>query len=242
VHSDSLHDLIAFIANYEQKYQERMTESQTLIKREREQKQNQKSQIALIKAQNEEMKQEFAEKEKRYKSKIEKLKRQNKKLRAEKMEIQGELKKVVKERIEYWIHREYQQSHDPDPLVMTKRERMRTPTLHKQQFLSHRGRNGEERKHSISKTEAHRVKLPQNWSSNMSPMMMIKREDIIGRGGRSGTDPFDLQSIRSTMTANRANMMNHRQNCTKCHCVHHPTHLSRHRYHNRQHPTTQLSW
>ena len=54
----------------------------------------QRAQIELVKAQNEEMKREFAEKEKRYKSKIERLKKQNKKLRAEKLEIEGELKKV----------------------------------------------------------------------------------------------------------------------------------------------------
>jgi len=161
----------------------------------------QRTQIELIKAQNEEIKQEFAEKEKRYKSKIERLKRQNKKLRAEKMEIQSELKKIEKERIEHWIKKQDDRSHDP--LVTVKRERVSGSNAinavheqhHLQQHIPHRAVSRKKKKYSISKIDANRPKTQQT-------PVMIKRENINDVVHRSTND------IRSTMTSNRANMMN----------------------------------
>jgi len=170
----------------------------------------QRAQIELVKAQNEELKQEFAEKERRYKSKIERLKKQNKKLRAEKVEIQGELKKVEKERLQLWNQKQEGMDH---PVVTVKRER----TAGGQHAVSKREAVGghpahaqqcpqgtvsrRKKKWTISKIDANRPKTQQTASSNP---FAVQRESV----HHSANDLFDRHPARTTMTANRANMMN----------------------------------
>jgi len=116
----------------------------------------QRAQIELIKAQNEEMKAEFAEKEKRYRSKLERLKKQNQTLRAEKLEIEGELKKMERERLQIWSAK---QEPAEQPVAAAKRERAATvggqrgAAGQQQQQHAVNGRAAKKKSYAVSKID-----------------------------------------------------------------------------------------
>ena len=170
----------------------------------------QRTQIELIKAQNEEIKREFAEKEKRYRSKIERLKKQNKKLRAEKVEVENELKKVEKERLELWNKNEQK-----DPMVTVKREQVNGDyhshkESHQSQQNSHQSHRGtvirKKKKYLISKIDANRPKTQQTMHHNP---VMVKREIV----HQSTNDLYDRHSARENMMNSQSmNQMEIHQN------------------------------